>query len=128
MTATFARTNKVVLDQANPNDLPDILRKMALGSVYEQIAERDITQASSATTILSPPCIPGTLVCRVVTGTAAGVRTVGDSGSTPSTTVVRCSADGTTLTFEAVNTVIRVSYMARPGGLVPLDLAALFAT
>lgn len=130
MTITFARTNKVVADQANPNDLPDILRKFALGSMFEQQAERTINQAASASMTLSPPCIPGTLMVRAsAVGTAAaGVRTVGDSGSTPSATVVRCSADGTTLTFEGTVTAAVVSYIARPGATAPVDLAALFAT
>lgn len=128
MTVQAPRTNQVVADQANPTDLPDILRKWQLGAMFAQISERTITQAAAAAMTLSPPAIPGTLVVRAVgVGTAAaGVRTVGDSGSTPSATVVRCSADGTTLTFEGTVTSAVVSYVARPGATAPVDQAANF--
>lgn len=133
MTVQFARTNRIVADQADPNTLADVLRKWKLGSMFATIVNRTITIASGTSMTLDPPCIPGTLICRVVTGTATGVRQPTDEGGTATTGVVVVSADGATLTFEAAITVARVSYIARPGAgaigaaaTVAVDQEALF--
>lgn len=134
MTINIPRTNQLVADQADPNTLADVLRKWKLGSMFAPIENRTITIASATTMVLDPPCIPGTLICRVVAGTATGVRQPTDEGGAASTTVVVVAANGGLLTFEAVITQARVSYIARPGAgaigalaTVLVDQAALFA-
>ena len=61
--------------------------------------KRVVSQAAAATITLSPPALMVQSV-RVTAGLSAGVRSVGDSGATPSVTVCALSDDGATLTFD----------------------------
>lgn len=118
VTATATETIKTALNEANPNKVADALAKIDLGTMLDPIDET-ITIASGTVVNLATASVAKKAAMmvqsvRVVTGTATGVRTVGDAGATASTSVVVLSADGTTLTFEAAITVARVVWLPRP--------------
>lgn len=122
-TATSTRTIRKVLSEGNPNELADAAKKMLLGDMLKPVDET-ITIASGTTIKLSTQSakLRKALVLqsvRVVTGTATGQRTVGDTGSTPSTTLV--SFDGDTITFEAAITVARIVWV--PAASTDIDTA-----
>lgn len=106
---------KTALDSANPNNLPDALKKVALGTM---IAGKKVTvagAAASASIALSPPALSGTVQLRITAGAAAaGPRQISDVGATLSATVARISDDGATLTIEDTCTGYVVSYVPRP--------------
>lgn len=117
MTVSISRNNQLVLDQANPQDIADVLRKYRFGTMFAKVPPTTVTQSAAATMTLSPPAVLGTLMVRVTTvGTAAaGFRNVADVAATPSATLATLSNDGKTLTFEGTVTAAVVSYMAAPG-------------
>jgi hypothetical protein len=126
LTTTRTTTLKDALNEANPNEIADALNKINMGTMFT-VNRETITIASATTLNLltqSTAKVAAQYVqsVRVVTGTATGVRIVGDAGATPSTTVVALSADGTTLTFEAAVTVVAVVWAAKPA----TDLTSIF--
>jgi hypothetical protein len=126
------------VQKANPNTLPDMLRRMRLDRLMQPIsvtctitsaASIDITTlrtvASGAGAVPSAnspvlalnellPPVRYVRSLRVVTGTATGFRNVADPGGTPSTTLATLSEDGKTITFEAVITVFQLTYYGGP--------------
>lgn len=139
VTATVKETNKIALDQANPNKLADALAKVQLGTLLTPL-KRVFTGLTAAlsfdlTTIdgtgevvgsSNPLRLAALMVgpLRVTAGAAtAGVRTVGDVDATPSATVATISDDGKTLTFEANVTAFVVEYIPRSAA----DMNDLFA-
>lgn len=141
MTAVVVPTVKDVLSKADPDNLPDALRKVDLGNLL-QIKEYDTGTITGVAAVPLPEDALAVLSARVVTsGTATSVGTymVGDSAVTPllppggaSTAVGIASAQGisapgagltgtgriTTVTFP--NTVTRVvfRYIAAPKALL----------
>lgn len=118
MTVTAVTTLKKALNLANHNNLPDAIAKLQLGDMLE-VVEETITIASGTAINLTTDSVAkrGALLVqsvRVVAGTATGARTVGDSSCTPSTSLVKLSADGTTLTFEAAITQAVVRWIRLP--------------
>ncbi|HUK32942.1 MAG TPA: hypothetical protein VLV86_03465 [Vicinamibacterales bacterium] len=110
--STVPQTLKKETNDANPGTIADCLRQIGLGDVLS-VQKQDITQSSASTMTLSPAALVVQSV-RVISGAAAaGLRQIGDSGATPSTTVATLSDDGTTLTFEAGVTEAIVVYMQR---------------
>lgn len=123
MTVTAIRTIRLVANQATPGQIADVFRKIALGDMLKAV-EETITIASSTTLKLSAASAAkrAALVLqsvRVVTGAATGIRSIGDSAATPSTTLV--AFDGDTITFEAAITVAKVRWI--PAALVDIDLS-----
>jgi hypothetical protein len=146
MTTTAVQTTKVVLTQANPNQLPDALRKVDLGNML-QVKEFDTGTITATAAVTIPGGALMVASARVVTsGTAASVGTymVGDSSVTPllppggaNTAIGIASAQGitapgaaltgtgtiTTITFP--NTVTRavVRYIAAPAEAITTKFA-----
>lgn len=139
-TAQKNETLQSTLNQANPNQLADAIRKLQLGNVLAPVkvtftglasaAAQDITTAAAkaAATIVgldlavgqNLPAILSTGTIRVTAGAAAaGARFATDAGGTASTTVALLSDDGTTLTFEAAVTGFVLEYT--PRSALPLD-------
>lgn len=119
-TATEVETIKKALNQADPNKLPDAVRRIELGDMLTAV-EETIAVSPAATTLnlesLSSVEKGALLVqsVEVLAGAAAaGVRIIGPSTATPSATVVRLSTDGKTLTFEANVTSVRVRFLPAP--------------
>lgn len=126
LTTTKTLTLKDALNQANPNEVADALAKVDLGTMFT-VNHETITIPSGTTLNLltqSTAKVAAQFVqaVRVVTGTATGVRIIGDAGATPSATVCALSADGTTITFEAAVTVVAVVWSAKPA----TDLTTIF--
>lgn len=112
--ATAELSVKNALDTANPNNLPDALRKVLLGTL---LAGKKVTvsQAAATTVALSPPALTGTISVRVTGGAAAaGPRHIVDAAGTPAATIATISDDGATLTFEGTVTDAILSYVPRP--------------
>lgn len=147
-TATAARTLKAVIDEANPNEIADVLRLLKLGT-SSLILKRTFTGLTSATSfdltaidatgettgIANPNRLPAEIVrtLRVTAGTlAAGPAIVTDSGGTAtaigtgSAHVVLISDDGKTLTFQAAVTAFVIEYI--PLVLSATQLAANYPT
>jgi PPE-repeat protein len=118
-------TLKTELDRADPNNLADMLRKVALGSLLD-VAEYDTGTITASADVTLPG---GALVvqsARVVTsGTAAsvGLYLAGDAGITPllppggasaGVGYAKLSADGKTLTFPNTVTRVIVRYIKQP--------------
>lgn len=121
MTTTVNKTLAGIIDNASPDNLPDALQQVKLGTLLTP-QRRTITIASATTMAISPAALgPGTMSVRVVTGTATGARDVQDSGGTPTTTVATLSDDGATLTFEAAITVAVVDYLPRSASDITAD-------
>lgn len=117
-TVTAVTDLKKALNLASPNDVSSVLRQLALGDMLT-VVEESITIASGTVIDLTKDSVAkrGALMVqsvRVVTGTATGPRTVGDSSCTPTTSLVKLSADGTQLTFEAAITVAVVRWIRLP--------------
>jgi hypothetical protein len=117
MTATADRTLQEALNSGNPAEQATALQRLKLGDTMEQIDET-ITIAAGTTLNLETQSTAKKAALmvqsvRVVTGTATGLRQIGDAGATPSTTIVALSADGKTLTFEANVTVVRVVWIPK---------------
>lgn len=143
-TTTKAQTLQTLMDKANPNTLADTLRAAKLGRMLTPLkvtvagiaaaASFDLTKlkvGDGVTTVNQGPQMavgealpPALMVCtlRVVTGTVAGVRVVGDSGATlhaPAAAntlpgVATISDDGKTITFEdAATTGFCIEYIPR---------------
>jgi hypothetical protein len=132
-TTTKKNTYQDVLDRANPQNVPDVLRKVKLGSMLSLLkvtvtgltaaAAVDITAAATLAaatinvgalgqhrTTLPPIGLVRTL--RVTAGGtgAEGARTVSDADATASATVAKLSDDGKTLTFEGTVTGFIIEY------------------
>lgn len=126
--STDSQSILAVLQSANPNTLPDMLRLQRVDRMFQPISATctitsgtsiDLTTlrvvASGAGAVVSSnsPIELGELLppirylrsLRVVTGTATGARAITDAAGTPSTTLATLSEDGKTLTFEAAITV-----------------------
>lgn len=119
-----------VLQAANPNTLPDMLRKQRVDRMFQPITATctiasgtsiDITTLRAGTEAVvssNSPIEAGELLppvryvrsLRVATGTATGTRMITDASGTASTTVAKLSEDGKTLTFEAAITVFVLVY------------------
>lgn len=128
-TTTTPTTLQEKLDNADPNDGWDMLRKVKLGTLLSPLkrtftgltaaASFDLTaiDGTGETVGLANPkrlpmLAPKTL--RVTAGAAAaGVRTLGDVGATPSATVATISDDGKTVTFEGNVTAFIIEYVPR---------------
>jgi len=137
-TTTATDTLQNELDKSNPNTIPDALRKIKLGTVLTPLKRTFSGLASAAGHDLT--AIDGTgetagannpkrlaALCintvRVTAGAAAaGVRMMGDSGATPSSTVGKISDDGKTITFEDTVTGFVIEYIPRSS----TDMAADF--
>ncbi len=155
MSTTTTRTRSVrdVLDSANPNDLPDALRKIKLGTMLYPLkraftgltaaAAFDLTaiDGTGETTGAGNPNRLGALAVKtlrvITTGTAASVGSyiVGDTGATPTLPTGGASAgvgiatisdDGKTITFPNTVTAFTIAYI--PLVLSTTDLDAAFAT
>lgn len=134
MTTTKIETLQRALNDANPNEVADCLKRVKLGNMLNTVkvtatglvsaASQDITTAAvkAASVIVglaldSGENLPASNVVqsvRVTAGAAAaGLRQIGDSGATASATVAKISDDGKTLTFEAGVTAFVLTYMPR---------------
>lgn len=113
-----------VLNNANPNDLEDAIRKILLGDMLKTVDETITIASGTAINLETDSAFKRAAhvvqSVRVVTGAATGNRAIGDAGATPSTTLVALSADGKTITFEAAITVARVVWV--PKAKVDIDL------
>lgn len=123
--STDSQSILAVLQSANPNTLPDMLRKQRVDRLFQPISATitipsgtsiDLTTLRAGTEAVvsaNSPIEAGELLppirflrsLRVSTGTATGPRTITDASGTASTTVAKLSEDGKTLTFEAAITV-----------------------
>ena len=118
-TVIAVDTLTLELNKADPNTLPDVLRQVGLGTMLAGVVEKTITLSTFGTAFtLSPPAliVRSFRVSDATGGTAAtGARLVGDSGSTPSATIAKLSADGTTITVEGTGALSAVvSYIPMP--------------
>jgi len=128
-TSTAVKTLKATLDAANPNELADALRQVALGTLLTPVVYDSASTyaggAASATIALDPPALFVQSARVYSSGTAASVGSymVGDANATVSKPaggasagagVAKLSADGATLTFP--NTVTRavIQYLPLP--------------
>lgn len=85
MTTSVVQTLKAILTKADPNELPDALRKVDLGNLL-QVKEYDTGTITATAVVTLPESAIVVSSARVVTsGTAASVGTymVGDSAVTP---------------------------------------------
>lgn len=150
-TSTTSRSTKVVLDEANPNEVADGLRKLALGTVFAPL-KRTFTGLTAAATynltlldasgetagVANPNRLAANLIrsLRVTAATTAnsvGSYAITDVAGTVLTPtaganvgLARISDDGTTLTFATADvTAFIVSYMPRT--LSATQMAADFA-
>lgn len=134
MTTTKIETLQRALNDANPNEVADCLKRMKLGNILAPVkvtftgltssATQDITTAAAkaAGTITGVsldtgenlPAVNGIHSLRVTAGAAAaGPRQVTDTGGTASATVAKISDDGKTITFEAAVTAFVITYLPR---------------
>lgn len=144
-TATAERTLKQVTDDANPNDLPDALRALKLGTTLRPLkrtftgltsaVSHDLTAidgtgetAGKANPNRLAALVVGTL--RVTAGTlAAGPAIVTDAGGTPTAIgtgtahVATISDDGKTITFQAAVTAFVIEYIPRVKAIADFDAA-----
>ncbi len=114
------------LNRADPNDLPDMLRKVALGTLLA-IQEYDTGTITAAATVAIPGGALLVQSARVVSsGTAAslGNYLASDSGATPATPVsgsdatpngvASLAADGSSITFPNTVTRVVIRYIKKP--------------
>lgn len=141
-TTTRTDTIEQVLKRADPNELPDALRKVDLGQMLtprkvtfaalSAAAAIDITTAASKAAATVSPALPdnvsalppilSVISCRVsAVGTGAlGDRHISDAGGTPAAPgasgpgIATLSDDGKTLTFEGTVTGFVLEYIPRP--------------
>lgn len=125
MTTTATRTIKMVLDDADPNEVADALRKVKLGTVLTGLVEDTGVISASATVTLTKPALMIQSARVVSSGTAASVGTyaVGDAsttatlptgGASSGVGLAKISADGLTLTFPNTITQAVIQYIPRP--------------
>lgn len=152
MTAIVNRTVRNVLDEANPNDIPDALRRLKLGTMFTPL-KRTFTGLTAAgafdlTTIdatgettgagnpnrLAALSVTSLRVTAETTGTdATGSYAITDTGGTAlnptNSTLVglaKISDDGKTITFLSTDvTAFVIEYIPRV--LSAADMAADFA-
>lgn len=119
VTATKADTLKLELNNADPNKIADALQQVALGDMLT-VQKDAVTQTAATTVVLtSVTALKRAALMiqsvRVTAGAAAaGLRQIGDSGATASTTVCKLSDDGATLTFEDTVSACTIVWIARP--------------
>jgi hypothetical protein len=149
-TTTTTRSVKVVLDEANPNETDDALRKLQLGTVFSPL-KRTFTGLTAAAAfdltlidgsgetagVANPNRLPANLVRSLrctASGTAnsVGSYVISDAAGTatsPTASTVAgialLSDDGKTVTFPTTVTAFIISYMPRT--LSTAQLAADFA-
>lgn len=113
------------LNRADPNDIADMLRKVALGTLLDPV-EYDSGEISASATVDLPD--PGALMvqsARVVTSdtpASVGCYLVADHSATPFLPtaagerpgVAALSVDGGTLTFPNTVTRVMVRYIPKP--------------
>lgn len=142
-TVTKDQTVQTVLNDANPNEIADGIRKLALGNMLSPVkvtfaalgsaAAQDITTAAAKaaatytgiTLALGEelPAILNVRTLRVTAGAAAaGARFVTDAGGTASTTVALLSDDGKTLTFEDTVTGFVLEYTPRSANALDSEM------
>jgi hypothetical protein len=152
MTTTQTETTQRVLDKANPDNLPDALRKVEVGKMsavvkatftgLTDVAAQDITTAAAKAaatiagidldTLENLPPIGQILSLRTTAGTMAthGGHIVVDVGGTAlvpqadSPGVATISDDGATLTFQAGVTAFVIQYIPRSAVDVSTDVFA----
>lgn len=119
------RTIGTELNRADPNNLPDMIRKVALGDLLT-VQEWDSGTITASATITPPGgCLLVQSVQVVTSGTAASVGHYhpGNNGSTPllppgganvAVGICAVSADGTTITLPNTITRAIVRYIKRP--------------
>lgn len=113
MTAEL--TVKTALNTANPNNLPDALKVVALGTLLAGKKSTVTGATASATITLSPPALTGTVQLRVTAGAAAAaIRAITDAAGTPTAAIATISDDGATITLEDTCTAYVLSYVPRP--------------
>jgi hypothetical protein len=127
-TSTHIRTIAEVFNSGDADEIADCIRKVQLGTMLTPLkrtftgltsgASFDLTAidgvgetvGSANPNRLAALCVS---TLRVTTGTATGVRIVGDIAATLSTTVARLSDDGKTVYFEAAITAFVIEYIPR---------------
>ena len=122
-TTTKTLTVKDALDQADPNQLPDALSKVKLGTLLTPINKHFTALASVDTLTLDPPALYVESV-RVVDGGGTGEgsyltsdddATASDASNLNGPGVCKISDDGATLTFaSAVIVEAIVQYIPKP--------------
>lgn len=134
-TITKPRTVQAVLDEANPNEMSDALRKAKLGTVLAPLKRAFAAQAAAAAFDLTqidatgetagaanPNRLAALIVSTLrVTGgaAAAGPRIITDTGGAaagPGTGIIgiaKISDDGKTITFDANVTDFVIEYVPR---------------
>ena len=118
VTATAAPTLGLALEQANPNTLADALRKVNLSKMLEpQKLVLSALATPLAAVTLDPPAlvVQSARILTSATGATAtvGLKLVGDSAFTPTSSACKLSDDGKTLTFDGTVSDAIVVYMAR---------------
>jgi hypothetical protein len=134
MTTTVVPTLQQQLNNALPDELPDILRLMQFGNMVTPLKRVFTGLTSSATQVLTQIDATGETVgasnpnrlaalavtaLRTVTGGTPGARIVTDAGGTAGAPgangpgIALISDDGTTLTFEAAVTAFTIEYIPR---------------
>lgn len=141
-TTTFQQTIGGALNTANPNDLADILRQIALGTMLTPLtvsftglassAVQNITTAAAAAAISAGAVPAGLSTLPAILGVVAlrdahsnivvdaGGAAVASTSTYPGTVLL--SADGTTLTFAAAVTAFTITYIPRAA----VDLTASY--
>lgn len=127
MTTTAIRTNKLVLDDADPNEVSDVLRKAKLGTILTGLVEDSgVLNPEALTVTLTKPALLVQAARVTVSATNAlsvGAYVVGDAGATPvvpvgganaGAGVASISADGLTITFPNEIGRAIIQYIPRP--------------
>lgn len=124
-TDTEQQTVAGALNQANPNELADLLRAIQLGTVLT-VTEYDTGTVTAASSITLPSAAMLVQSCRVVTASAgttvgsygmtdaSGTASVPPGGASAGMGVAKLSADGLTITFPANVTRVIVRYIPLP--------------
>jgi len=130
---TFAQDIKLVLNRAAPDSLPDALRKIEIGSIFDVHEETiDVTALGAAVIDFTrdPLLVADRGVALIVqavevlTGAAAaGSRIVVPSTDAASATEVVLDALGQTLTFEGNVNTVRVRWLQGPATALSTDFA-----
>lgn len=115
VTATRAQSMKEVVNQGDPAKVVSSLQKAKFGDMMELVDETITIPSGTTLNLLTASAAKRKALTlqsvRVVTGTATGLRQIGDAGATPSATVVAYNPATGILTFEAAITVARVVWV-----------------
>lgn len=124
-TAGKAQSIQDVLNEGNPNKLPDAVAQAKLGDslwgLRKTLTGLTAAAAFDLTAIDDPDVagakLPAALsvgVLRVTAGAAAaGIRQISDAGDTPSASLATISDDGKTITFEGNVTAFIIHYIPK---------------